>query len=101
MRLSARLPALAAALILATALAAAAQAPAPSAGQRYNRLLIRNAMVIDGAGNPARGPMDVIVEGSTIASVRPARPIDEFGTGRADSSGARARPAFDRVIDGT
>ena len=77
-------------------------APAPSPGVRYNRLLIRNAMVIDGAGNPARGPMDIVVEGATIASVRPARPIDEFGTDSAGSSPARsAGGSYDRVIDAT
>ncbi|HJR64596.1 MAG TPA: amidohydrolase family protein [Gemmatimonadaceae bacterium] len=86
------------ALGLCSATALTAQPPAPSSGQRYGRLLIRNAMIIDGAGNPARGPMDVFVEGSTIRSIRPARPINEFGAGR-DS--ARRAPAADRVIDGT
>ena len=55
----------AACLLLCLAGSALAQpnlAPAASPGVRYNRLLIRNAMVIDGAGNPARGPMDIIVE---------------------------------------
>jgi cytosine/adenosine deaminase-related metal-dependent hydrolase len=78
-------------------------APAPSPGVRYNRLLIRNAMVIDGAGNPARGPMDIVVEGTTIASIRPARPINEFGTNAPAAAGQAARtvPGFDRVIDAT
>src|SRR5688500_2078510 len=85
--------------------------PAPSPGVRYNRLLIRNAMVVDGAGNPARGPMDIVVEGSTIASVRPARPINEFGTDssrpsvvgsrQAESRGPRTENGYDRVIDAT
>ncbi|MEX2179753.1 MAG: amidohydrolase family protein [Gemmatimonadaceae bacterium] len=75
-------------------------APAASSGVRYNRLLIRNAMVVDGAGNPARGPMDIVVEGSTIASVRPARPMDEFGTAEAPlPAGATASARFDRIID--
>ena len=39
----------------------ASQAPAPSSGQRYGRLLIKNANVIDGAGNPTRGPFDILV----------------------------------------
>ena len=86
------------ALLLAGPLAA--QAPAPSTGQRYARLLIRNAMVIDGTGNPARGPMDIVVEGSTIASVSPARPMNEFGSGPGGAAGA-AGPAPDRVIDAT
>jgi imidazolonepropionase-like amidohydrolase len=76
-------------------------------------------MVVDGAGNPARGPMDIVVEGSVIASVRPSRPINEFGTASSDSvasSGRRNRAAgaaenetaarraaaeYDRVIDAT
>jgi len=77
-------------------------APSASPGVRYNRLLIRNAMVIDGAGNPARGPMDILVEGSTIATVRPARPINEFGTAAAVAGReprAESREQFDRVID--
>jgi imidazolonepropionase-like amidohydrolase len=74
----------------------AAQAPSPSPGQRYGKLLIRNAMVIDGTGNPARGPMDILIEGSTIVRVAPTTPPDEFGTGRRDSVRA---PTADRVID--
>jgi cytosine/adenosine deaminase-related metal-dependent hydrolase len=96
-------------LVLATAIAAASlatdlvsQAPTATRGQRYGRLLIRNAMVIDGTGNPARGPMDIVVEGTTISSIRPARPIDEFGTARgAPTRSAPPEPAPDRVIDGT
>src|SRR5687767_4003491 len=84
------------ALFMAATLSA--QAPSPSTGQRYNRLLIRNAMVIDGTSNPARGPMDILIEGSTIVRVAPAPPPDEFGTGRRDS--ARS-PNADRVIDAT
>jgi len=41
-------------------------------GRRYERLIIRNVIVIDGKGTPARGPMDVVVEGNKIASVRGA-----------------------------
>ncbi len=58
-------------------------------GRRYDRLVIRNVVVIDGKGTPARGPMDVIVEGNKIAGVR----------------GANARPdAYQdeaHVLDGT
>lgn len=42
-------------------------------GERYDRLVIRNAVVIDGNGTPARGPGDVIIEGNKIFSVRSAR----------------------------
>lgn len=82
--------------------------PSASTGVRYNRLLIRNAMVIDGAGNPARGPMDIVVEGSTIASIRPARPINEFGTaanpadaGRVPTRAGGGAAEYDKVIDAT
>ena len=74
-----------------------AQAPAPSSGQRYGRLLIRNVMVVDGTGNPTRGPMDILVEGGTIRSVRMSRATEFSGTPVGGDSAARA----DRVIDGT
>jgi imidazolonepropionase-like amidohydrolase len=38
-------------------------------GKRYDRLVIRNVLVIDGKGTPIRGPLDVVVEGNTIAAV--------------------------------
>jgi len=41
-------------------------------GLRYDRLIIKNVIVIDGNGTPARGPVDVIIEGNKIDSVRPA-----------------------------
>ena len=46
-------------------------------GRRYDRLVIRNVTVIDGKGTPARGPMDVVVEGNRIAAVRGADPRPE------------------------
>ncbi len=38
-------------------------------GQRYDRLVIRNVMIVDGKGTPARGPSDIIVENNTIQSI--------------------------------
>ncbi len=50
-------------------------------GQRYDKLVIRNVLVIDGKGTPMRGPLDVIVAGNTIAAVRPAdRRADAYKT---------------------
>ena len=77
--------------------AASAQAPTPSIGVRYNRLLIRNAMVIDGAGNPTRGPMDILVEGSRISRIAPSVSGIET-SGSSLGTGAISGP-FDRVID--
>jgi hypothetical protein len=67
----------------------AAQGRGVEHGRRYDRLVIRNVILIDGKGTPPRGPLDVIVEANRIAAVR----------------GADRRPgAYDReahVIDGT
>jgi imidazolonepropionase-like amidohydrolase len=38
----------------------------------FKTLVIRGAMLIDGTGAPARGPVDIVVEGNRIASVRSA-----------------------------
>jgi imidazolonepropionase-like amidohydrolase len=81
------------------ALAAHAQAPTASRGQRYGRLLIRNANVIDGAGNPTRGPFDILVQGNTIVAVQASRPAEFSGSsipGQGQLSGSA-----DRVIDAT
>jgi len=41
-------------------------------GERYDRLIIRNVFVIDGNGTPPSGPMDIVIEGNKISSVRSA-----------------------------
>ncbi len=46
-------------------------------GQRYDRLVIRNVIVIDGNGTPPRGPQDIIIDGNVITSVRSADPRPE------------------------
>jgi cytosine/adenosine deaminase-related metal-dependent hydrolase len=90
------LVALLAASLFGAASPAAAQPPAPSSGQRYARLLIKNAMVIDGTGNPARGPLDILVEGSRIANIQPSVAAEPSGS----SLGGKAiEGRADRVID--
>jgi len=42
-------------------------------GNRYDRLIIRNVIVIDGNGTPPIGPVDVILEGYKIAAIHSAR----------------------------
>src|SRR5512138_1952311 len=54
------------------AFSAGAESRGVEHGRRYDRLVIRNVTVINGNGTPARGPMDVIVEGNKIAGVRGA-----------------------------
>jgi hypothetical protein len=87
----------AAALLAWTTSLASAQAPAPSSGQRYGRLLIRNANVIDGAGNPTRGPFDILVQGGTILSMQSSQPA-EFSGSSVPGQGRMSTQA-DRVID--
>ena len=67
-------------------------------GVRYERLLIRNATVIDGAGNPARGPLDILIQGDTIVSVRETA-AREFSGSTMNGAAPAGKP--DRVIDAT
>lgn len=57
------------AVILAAPLGARAETKGVEHGRRYDRLVIRDVMLIDGKGTPARGPVDVVVEGDRIAAV--------------------------------
>ncbi len=85
--------------VLAAALAAQAFAlqtgkPSPVSGKRYPRLVIRNAMVVDGNGTPASGPKDIVIAGNTIAEVAPLDPV-------ALREGRAKRPEGDVEIDAT
>src|SRR3972149_4941378 len=59
--------------------------PAPDRGNQgegpFERLILRGAMVIDGTGAAAQGPMDIVIEGNRIAEVKgvgaPGVPIEE------------------------
>jgi imidazolonepropionase-like amidohydrolase len=75
----------------------AAQAPTPSIGQKVARLLITNAFVIDGMGNPLRGPLDLTVENGKIVAMQPSVPMKEL-SGAAIASPAGGRNA-EKVID--
>lgn len=80
------------AVVLATP--AVAQMP-PSSGVRYDRLVIRNANVIDGTGNPMRGPFDIVIEGSRITSIRRHRSDRTFEADRViDAGGMTVMPGI-------
>jgi imidazolonepropionase-like amidohydrolase len=72
----------------------AAQTRGVQHGVRPQRLVIRNATVVDGNGTPARGPLDIVVEGNTITAVVPLDP-------GALQRGEARRPAGDVEIDAT
>lgn len=59
----------------------------------YNRLVIRNAMVIPGHGGPPVGPYDIVIERNVITEMIPFDPVT------AERERGRERPTGDRVIE--
>ncbi|GAA4714519.1 amidohydrolase family protein [Sphingomonas lutea] len=68
--------------------------PGEGAGP-FRKLVIRGAMLIDGSGGPAKGPVDIVVEGNRIAAIMGA------GTPGLPLSPNRAPRDFDHEIDAT
>src|SRR5687768_17251120 len=84
------------AIVLSLALPLAAQAQSTFNGLAagpYNRLVIRNAMVIPGHGGPPVGPYDILIERNVITQMVPFDPVT------AERAGGRERLTGDRVID--
>ncbi len=65
-----------------------------TSGKRYGRLVIRNAVVVDGNGTPASGPKDIVIEGNRIVEIVPVDPV-------ALKEGRAKPPAGDVEIDAT
>lgn len=92
MRVSVTVASLCAGLLALAVSVAAAQdvAPASLGEGPFDRLVIRGATLIDGAGAPPIGPVDVVVEGDRIAEIipvgAPGLPIE---TRRRPKPGAR------------
>jgi cytosine/adenosine deaminase-related metal-dependent hydrolase len=59
----------------------------------YNRLVIRNAMVIPGHGGPPAGPYDILIEGNMITQMVPFDPVN------AERRGNAQRLTGDRIIE--
>ncbi|MBL8268152.1 amidohydrolase family protein [Steroidobacter sp.] len=53
----------------------------------FQRLIIDGALLIDGTGVPARGPVSIVIEGNRIAAIE------------SSSSASKTRQASDKVID--
>jgi len=81
-------------MLAAAAFPIAAQTRGVTHGTRPARLVIRNATMVDGNGTPARGPVDIVVEGNRIVQVVPLDPV-------ALRRGDARRPPGDAQIDAT
>ena len=96
------------ALVLFTTTASAAIPAAPQRDEGegpYQRLILRGGILVDGTGAPARGPVDIVIEGNRIASIHmvgyPKVPIDaadrptaKAGDRELDVSGMYILPGF-------
>jgi hypothetical protein len=78
---------------------------APTSGTRPQRLIIRNAIIEDGNGTPAKGPFDIVVEGNTITQLVATDPVSlggrsdrrpraEPGTVEIDATGKYVLPGL-------
>ena len=84
------------------ALAAGLEQPplAPERGEEssgpFNRLIIRNAIVVDGAGAPPRGPLTIQIENDRIVAIGGGHggAADERGAEVIDAAGGYVLPGF-------
>jgi imidazolonepropionase-like amidohydrolase len=79
-------------VIFLAALSVWAQTSRIVSGRRYPRLIIRNAIIIEGNGTPASGPKDIVIENGRIANIVA---LDPVAVGR----GTSVRPPGDVEID--
>lgn len=74
----------------------------PVSGKRYNRIIIRNATIVDGNGTPASGPADITIEGNRIAAIRWLDPVARSGGPNVSGTGGSGAAAgADVEIDAT
>jgi len=62
-------------LCLFTSIGLAQAMPATFSGKRLKRIVVRNAMVVDGSGKPAAGPFDIVVENDLITQIVSFDPV--------------------------
>lgn len=88
--------------IILLAVLASTLAAQPVSGKRYNRMIIRNAMIVNGNGTPASGPADITIEGSRIASITWLDPVARSGGPNVSGTGTPSSAASaDVEIDAT
>jgi imidazolonepropionase-like amidohydrolase len=67
---------------------------AGTTGERYGRLVICNATVVNGCGTPAEGPIDIVIEDGMITDLVK---VDPIAVSRYPAGWQR--PTGDRVVD--
>jgi hypothetical protein len=73
-----------------------ALAPSDS-GTRQGRILVTNALVVDGSGTPANGPRTIVIEGNRIVSVSPGPGRPLAGDKVIDAKGKYVLPGLINV----
>jgi hypothetical protein len=73
-----------------------ALAPTES-GVRQGRLLVTNALVVDGSGTPANGPRTIVIEGNRIVAVTPGPGRPVAGDKVIDAKGKYVLPGLINV----
>ncbi|MFN0169406.1 MAG: amidohydrolase family protein [Bryobacteraceae bacterium] len=79
-------------------IAASAGAAPPEHGRRPARMVIRNAIVVEGNGTPAAGPKDILIENDRISRIAAVDPVMSEGRIEAeieiDAAGAYVLPGL-------
>jgi len=83
-------------ICLFAARASTSQTRGVESGNRYNTLIIRNVVIIDGKGTPPRGPMDVVLNHNKIASITSPKSPDNYKSEAhvLDGTGMYVLPGF-------
>lgn len=82
-------------LMLTTTLMAQAPRP-PEHGRQYPRLVIRNAIIVEGNGTPASGPRDIVIDENRITDIVAPGAVARTGQAGAeiDATGKYVLPGF-------
>ena len=88
--------------VVVVVLAGSALSAQTVSGKRYNRIIIRNATIVDGNGTPASGPADITIEGNRITGITWRDAVARSGGPNVSGAGGSSNSAAaDAEIDAT